>query len=39
MWEKVLWILAVWTLVGLIAAIAFGRSKQPDQDDDGKNEA
>lgn len=25
-WEKVLWILGVWTLLGLIAAILFGLS-------------
>ncbi len=24
MWEKVLWILGAWTLLGLIAAIGFG---------------
>jgi len=31
MWEKVLWVLAIWTLAGLIAAIAFGRALYKDE--------
>lgn len=34
MWEQVLWILAVWALLGLIAAIGFGCMAREEQEHD-----